>query len=81
MKKKKHKNSSGRVQFIPWYYTWWFILVMMFVMPVVGVILFFTSPYSKGWKIAGVIGGLVYFVFIYLGVGWMLLDMVASPRM
>ncbi|MBQ7315513.1 MAG: hypothetical protein IJW90_00230 [Clostridia bacterium] len=78
VKKKKHKNSSGRVQFIPWYYSWWFILVMMFVMPVVGVILFFTSPYSKGWKIAGVIGGLVYFVFIYLGVGWMLFDMIFS---
>ncbi len=78
VKKKKHKNSSGRVQFIPWYHTWWFILIMMFVMPVVGIILFFTSPYSKGWKIAGVVVGLLYFVFVYMGVGWMLIDMMLS---
>ncbi len=78
VKKKKHKNSTGRVQFIPWYYTWWFILIMVFVMPVVGIILFFTSPYSKAWKIVGVIAGLLYFVFVYMGVGWMLIDMMLS---
>ncbi|MBR6782195.1 MAG: hypothetical protein IKM33_03245 [Clostridia bacterium] len=48
---KKRKNSSGRVQFIDWYHSWWFILLMMYVMPIVGIILFFTSPHSKKSKI------------------------------
>ncbi len=77
-KPKKKRSTSGRVQFIPWYHTWWFILIMMFVMPVIGVILFFTSPYSKAVKIIGAVVGILYFVFVYLGVGWMLLDMALS---
>ncbi|MBE6558113.1 MAG: hypothetical protein E7661_03770 [Ruminococcaceae bacterium] len=77
-KPKRRRNASGRVQFIPWYHTWWFILIMMFAMPVVGIILFFSSPYSKTIKIIGAVLGILYFVFIYLGVGWMLLDMVFS---
>lgn len=51
---KKKRNSSGRVQFIAWYHSWWFILVMMYFMPLVGVILFFTSPHSKKAKIIAV---------------------------
>ncbi len=77
-KPKKTRNSSGRVQFIPWYHTWWFILIMMFFMPVVGIILFFTSPYSKKWKIIGAVIGVLYFVLVYMGVGWKLLDMALS---
>ena len=46
-KPKKQKNSSGRVQFIPWYHTWGFIALMMVVQPIIGLILFFTSPHSK----------------------------------
>lgn len=75
---KKRRNSSGRVQFIPWYHTWWFILIMMFVMPVAGIVLFFTSPYSKKAKIIGAVVGVLYFVLIYMGVGWTLLDMAFS---
>ena len=50
-KPKKQKNSSGRVQFIPWYHTWGFIALMMVVQPIIGLILFFTSPHSKKSKI------------------------------
>ena len=59
-KPKKKKNSSGRVQFIPWYHSWLFIIIMLFIQPVIGIILFFTSPYSAKAKIttaALVIGG------------------------
>lgn len=70
-KPKKNQNSSGRVQFIPWYYSWWFILIMMFFMPVVGIVLFFTSPYSKKAKIIGAVIGVIYVVgyifMFYLG--------------
>ena len=50
-KPKKRKNSSGRVQFIPWYHTWWCILVVFLISRLAGVILFLTSPYSKKAKI------------------------------
>ena len=59
-KPKKKKNSTGRVQFIPWYHSWLFIIIMLFIQPVIGIILFFTSPYSAKAKIttaALVIGG------------------------
>ncbi len=60
VKHKKHKNTSGRVQFIPWYHTWWFILIMWFVMPVAAIVLFVTSPYSKRAKIIGVVALVLY---------------------
>ncbi len=67
---KKRKNSSGRVQFIAWYHSWWFILIMFFVSRIVGLILFLTSPYSKKAKIitaSCVVGG--YILLFVLGSG------------
>ena len=64
---KKRKNSSGRVQFVSWYHTWWFILLMMYFMPIAGIILFITSPHSKKSKItvaAIVVGGFVLCAFL-----------------
>ena len=71
-KPKKRKNSSGRVQFIAWYHSWWFILIMFFVSRIAGLILFITSPYSKKAKIitaASVVGG--YLLLLALGSGWL----------
>ena len=48
---KKRRNSTGRVQFVSWYHSWWFIFLMLYFMPIVGIILFFTSPHSKKTKI------------------------------
>ena len=78
VKHKKRKNSSGRVQFVAWYHSWWFILIMMFVMPVVGVILFFTSPYSKTVKIIGAVAGIAYFVLIYGGGLWQIINLMTA---
>ena len=50
-KPKKRQNSSGRVQFIPVYHTWWFILIVFLFSRLAGAILFLTSPYSKKAKI------------------------------
>ena len=72
-KPKKRKNSSGRVQFIAWYHSWWFILIMFFVSRIAGLILFITSPYSKKAKIitaASVVGG--YILLLVLGSGLLL---------
>ena len=51
VKPQKRRNSSGRVQFIPWYHSWAFILLMLYFMPIVGIILFFTSPHPRRTKI------------------------------
>lgn len=67
VKHKKRRNSSGRVQFVAWYHSWWFIIMMMFLMPVVGIVLFFSSPHSKRSKIIGVCLGAAYFLLIYGG--------------
>ena len=65
---KKRKNSTGRVQFIPFYHTWWFILIAFLFSRIAGVVLFFTSPYSKKAKIitvSAVVGG--YALLFVLG--------------
>lgn len=51
VKHQKRKNTSGRVQFLPWYHTWWGILLMLWFFFPAGIVLFFTSPYSKKLKI------------------------------
>ena len=79
-KKKKARGQTGRVTFIPWYHTWWFILIMMFWMPIVGIILFFTSPYQKKWKIIGAVAGILYFLIIYLGAGWTLIKTLLPSK-
>ncbi len=50
-KKRRSGGYAGRVQFIPWYHTWWFIAIMLWWMFPIGVVLFFTSPYSRKAKI------------------------------
>ena len=69
-KPKRKKNSSGRVRFIPFYHTWWFILIAFIFSRIAGVVLFITSPYSKKAKIitvASVVGG--YALLFAVGFG------------
>ena len=62
---KKHRNSTGRVQFIPWYHSWVFIFIMLYLMPIVGVILFFTSPHPRKTKIiVGCVAVGIYVLFM-----------------
>lgn len=65
-KPKKRKNSSGRVQFIPVYHTWWFILIVFLFSRLAGVILFLTSPYSRKAKIT-VVAAAAGFYLLALG--------------
>ena len=62
---KKRSHSTGRVQFINWYHSWWFILIMMYLMPIAGIILFFTSPHSKKSKI--IAASIVVGAYVLLG--------------
>ena len=52
VKIKKQKNSgTGRVTFVEWYHSWWFILLMLFIFPIAGICLLVTSPHKKWAKI------------------------------
>ena len=66
-KKKKINPNAGRVTFIPWYHSWLFIILMMFVMPIIGIILLCTSPYRTRTKIivvASIVGAILLFVLV-----------------
>jgi hypothetical protein len=57
--KRKKGYSSNRVTFVEWYHSWWFIVLMMFVMPIVGIILLATSPHKTSLKIACIVVALI----------------------
>ncbi len=80
VKKTRRRSGgyTGRVQFIPWYHSWWFMLIMMFVMPLAGIVLFFTSPYSKKTKIITSVVAVVLLAVTYSGVGFWLLEHLFS---
>ena len=71
VKQKKHKRSSGygRVTFISWYHRWWFILLMFWLFPIVGIVLLISSPHEKWkkWLVAGICA--VWLLFSYIGIG------------
>lgn len=48
-KKRRRPSGSGRVRFIEWYHSWWFILLMIFTFTPAGIVLLITSPRAK-WK-------------------------------
>ncbi len=78
---KKRKNSSGRVQFVPIYHTWWCILLVFMVSRLAGVILFLTSPYSKKAKIAVTAVAVSLSILLYSGVGYMLIEKLFNRPM
>lgn len=68
---KRKKKSSGpqyRVAFIDWYHRWWFILPMLFFMPLIGIILLATSPHKKSIKITVIVIAIVYTVLSTFGI-------------
>lgn len=66
---RKKRGGSGRVTFVEWYHSWWFIVVMMFIFPIVGIILLATSPHSRGKKITFCVIAAVYMVVSFIGIG------------
>ena len=64
-------NDSGRVLFVPWYHTTWFIVMMCFLQPIVGLILIWTSHWRKGSKILATLlmasPYILAFLFIFFG--------------
>ncbi len=71
-KPKKNRSRIRGVKFIDWYHTWWFIILMMFVFPILGIVLLITSPHEK-WKKAVFIGVTVlYMAFSTFGINYII---------
>ena len=69
VKRRKPKRAeSTRVQFIPWYYTWWFILIMTFLFPIGGIVLMMTSPHRRWVKTLFVTLMVVYVILSSIGI-------------
>lgn len=65
--KKSRSGSNGRVTFVEWYHSWWFIVLMMIFMPIAGIVLLITSPHRTRSKIIfAVIFVAVYFVVPFI---------------
>ena len=56
--------NAGRVTFIPWYHSWLCIILMLFVFPLLGIILLFTSPHKKWIKVTFVIVAILFVKFV-----------------
>ena len=69
VKTKKTRGNSGRVTFINWYHSWWFIALMFFIFPVVSIVLVVTSPYKNKTKaiVASILAVLA--ILSYIGTG------------
>jgi hypothetical protein len=70
VKKKRVRRSqgSGRVTFIEWYHSWWFIVIMMFIMPIAGIILLVTSPHQRWKKLLFVGIAVIYMIVSTFGI-------------
>ena len=71
VKKKKisRRGGSGRVTFVDWYHSWWFIVVMMFIFPIAGIILLITSTHEKWKKIVFAVIAAAYMFVSTFGLG------------
>ncbi|MBQ2734543.1 MAG: hypothetical protein IJF33_01790 [Clostridia bacterium] len=50
-KQRYSRGGSGRVEFVPWYLSTWFIILMLFVQPIIGLILMWVGYWNKTAKV------------------------------
>lgn len=73
------KYSRARnVEFVSWYHSWWFIILMLILMPIVGIVLLATSPHKRGHKIIAFIICAIWAVGSYFGIGSMIVDKITG---
>lgn len=65
-KKRRRPSSSGRVQFVPWYLSTWFIILMLFLQPIIGLILVWVGYWQKPAKIIVTAVAVLYFFGSFL---------------
>ena len=67
--RKSPRRGNGRVSFVAWYHSLWFIALMMLIFPLVGIILILTSPYKTRTKVIANVIAAIYMVISYFGIG------------
>lgn len=81
-KRKRSSSGSGRVIFVEWYHSWWFIILMLFAFPILGIILLFTSPHKRSHKTIVMSAVAVYLIISTIGIGTLIsgfVDMFDKP--
>lgn len=81
IKQKKHRRpaGNGRVQFVPWYHTVWFIVAMLIIQPIVGLILTWTGVWKTHWKvIVTLLVVLPYILLVGSGIIFAIVDSFAE---
>lgn len=69
-KKKKERNGKSKVvEYVDWYHRWWFIILMLFIFPIIGIILLAGSPYRKNVKITIIAVAVIYTIVSTFGIG------------
>ncbi len=68
-KKKNNGYYSGKVTFVEWNHSCWFILITLFIFPFVSVILASTAPYKKPFKPILIAVTVIMTVLTYTGLG------------
>ena len=68
-KKRRTSSDSGRVTFIEWYHSWWFIAIMVVIFPIVGIVLLATSPYKTSQKVLFISLAVILFFLSAFGIG------------
>lgn len=66
---KRSRGGSGRVTFVDWYHSWWFMAIIMLIFPLAGIVLLVTSPHEKWKKLTAGAVAVVYFIFSTIGFG------------
>lgn len=69
VKVKKRRGGSGRVTFVEWYHSWWFIAIMVIFFPIMGIILLATSPHKRSSKIIFIVIAVLYGIISTFGIG------------
>ncbi len=62
-------RGASRVRFVEWYHSWWFIILMLFWMPIVGLVLLITSPHKPKWKAVLIAAAVLYTILSTFGIG------------
>ena len=83
-RRKKEKNpklppsasSTERVTFMSWYHQWWFIILMWFVSPIIGLVLFATSPRKPVLKRTVTVIVLLLMFLSAFGIPWLMYEFV-----
>ena len=69
VKQKRVRYRSDRVTFVEWYHSWWFIILMLFIFPLIGIVLLVTSPHKRSVKLTVIAIAVAYAILSTYGIG------------